>query len=277
MSAPYWGVSLRKGRHEGLISVETHDRIIARLDGGRRASARKDLNKDFPLRGFVKCSCGSPLTGSWPRGRNAHYAYYFCFNTACESYGKTIKRDQIEGEFEALLQTMTPTADLVNIAVDMFKRAWDMRRKSAAGRLDGLRLKLKETERQIDLLLDRVVEAKTQLVAHALEERVAKLNKEKLVLVEKIARGAQPLKPFEQSLRTALTFLANPCKLWSSDRIEHKRAVLKLAFADSLHYARNEGFRTAYFSMPFMALADFSAGGKRMVGDAGIEPATPPV
>jgi site-specific DNA recombinase len=127
----------------------------------------------------------------------------------------------------------------------MFERAWEMRRRTMTGRLDGLRSQLRDTERQIEATVDRVVEAKTQVVAHALEERVEKLTKEKLALAEKIARGAQPVKSFEQSLRTALTFLAEPWKLWSSDRIEHKRAVLKLAFAGQLQYARNEGFRTA--------------------------------
>lgn len=114
-------------------------------------------------------------------------------------------------------------------------------------------------------------ERRSQLVAHALEERIEKLTKEKLEITEKLARSAQPLQSFEQSLRTALTFLAEPWKLWDSERIEHKRAVLKLAFAGHLQYARNEGFRTADLALPFMALANFSAGGKGMVGATGIE------
>ena len=61
--------------------------------------------------------------------------------------------------------------------------------------------------------VDRVIDATTQVVAHALEERIEKLTKEKLALAEKIARSAQPLKSFELSLRTALTFLALPWKL----------------------------------------------------------------
>jgi site-specific DNA recombinase len=125
------------------------------------------------------------------------------------------------------------------------------------------------------MLLDRIVEAKTQLVAHALEERVEKLTKEKLALGENIASGGQPLRSFDQSLRTALTFLSNPWKLWSFDRIECKRTVLKLAFADNLHYARNEGFRTPNLALPFMALADFSSPERRMVGGTRIELVTP--
>ena len=148
------------------------------------------------------------------------------------------------------------------------------RRPRRNHRMDSLRTQLRDTERQIEATVDRVIEAKTQVVAHALEERVEKLTKEKLALAEKIARGAQPLTSFEQSLRTALTFLATPWKLWNSDRIEHKRAVLKLAFSGNLQYARNEGFRTADLALPFMALANFSAGGKGMVGGDGIEPPT---
>ena len=245
VSAPYWGVSLREGRHEALISVATHNAILARIDGDKRAPARKDLSQDFPLRGFVNCSCGSPLTASWSKGRNAHYPYYLCYNAPCDHYGKAIKRDQIEGEFEVLLKALAPSANLVRLAVDMFERAWEMRRRTMVGRMDSLRTQLRDTERQIEATVDRVIEAKTQVVAHALEERVEKLTKEKLALAEKIARGAQPLTSFEQSLRTALTFLATPWKLWNSDRIEHKRAVLKLAFSGNLQYARNEGFSAA--------------------------------
>lgn len=274
ISAPYWGVDLRKGLHEPLIDVETHNRIIARLDGDKRAPARRDLSKDFPLRGFVTCGCcGSPLTASWSRGsKGGLYPYYLCPKRGCDVYGKSIQRAKIEGEFEALLKTLTPSADLFQIAFATFKRAWEMRRESSASRVQALRAQLTDTEGQIEMLLDRIVEAKTQLVAHALEERVEKLTKDKLILAEKIASGGQPLKSFDQSLRTALTFLSNPWKLWSFDRIECKRTVLKLAFADSLEYGRNEGFRTPNLALPFKALADFSGLKSGMVGAEGIEP-----
>ena len=277
VSEPCWGVSVRQGRHEALISVDTHNRILARLEGDKRAPARKDLNRDFPLRGFVNCTCGALLTASWPRGRDGHYAYYFCFKRGCDHYGKSIKRVKIEGEFDALLTSLTPSAPLVRLASNMFERAWEMRRQTAEGRIEALRTQLRETERQIETLLDRMVEAKLQVVADALEARIEQLTKDKLVLAEKLSRLAQPIRSFDDSLRTALIFLTEPWKLWNSERIEHKRAALKLAFTRKRQYARNQGFRTADLALPFMALAYFSAGGKRMVGDAGIEPATPPV
>ncbi|RFB99247.1 hypothetical protein B5K11_02060 [Rhizobium leguminosarum bv. trifolii] len=37
-------------------------------------------------------------------------------------------------------------------------------------------------------------------------------------------------------------------------RLENRRAVLKLSFADRLRYEPNEGFRTPDFRLPFKAL-----------------------
>lgn len=51
VEAPSWGVGLRKGHHEPLISFATHERILAQLKGTAQAPARKDINEDFPMRG----------------------------------------------------------------------------------------------------------------------------------------------------------------------------------------------------------------------------------
>lgn len=63
VEAPDWGVSLRKGHHEPLIPYSTYERIQGLLSGNAYAPARKDINEDFPLRGFVLCDdCGKPMT-----------------------------------------------------------------------------------------------------------------------------------------------------------------------------------------------------------------------
>ena len=67
-----WGISLRKGRHEPLISCETFLRIQEKLKVGAYAPARKNLHVDFPLRGAVNCVCDKPLTAGWTKGRTAY-------------------------------------------------------------------------------------------------------------------------------------------------------------------------------------------------------------
>lgn len=74
---PNWNVSLRKGHHEGLISFETYLKVQERMRGAAKAPARKDINEDFLLRGFVLCDdCEKPMTSCWSKGCRQHYAYY---------------------------------------------------------------------------------------------------------------------------------------------------------------------------------------------------------
>ena len=49
IEVPEWGVSLRKGHHQGLISLETYEQVHERIRDGARAPARADISTDFPL------------------------------------------------------------------------------------------------------------------------------------------------------------------------------------------------------------------------------------
>lgn len=98
VESPKWGLSRRQGLHEGLISVQTFQRIQDRLSGASYAPRRRNLDESFPLRGFVVCAdCGTPLTACWSTGKTKRHAYYLCPKRGCASYGKSIRKDQIEG------------------------------------------------------------------------------------------------------------------------------------------------------------------------------------
>ncbi len=87
-----WDISLRPAQHEGLISFETHRKIQKRLQENAKVPARKNLNEDFPLRGFITCGdCGHPMTACWSKGKTKHHPYYMCFKKGCESYRKSIR------------------------------------------------------------------------------------------------------------------------------------------------------------------------------------------
>ena len=93
-----------------------------RLNGTAKAPARKDISADFPLRGFVLCDdCGTPMTACWAKSKpGAKHPYYMYKKKGCESYRKSIRRDELEGQFEALLQRLQPKAKLFELAKAMF-------------------------------------------------------------------------------------------------------------------------------------------------------------
>ena len=283
VEAPKWGVSLREGKHEGLIDFTTFQRIQARLNGNAKVPARKDLNEDFPLRGFIVCGCcDTPLTACWSKGRHRRYPYYLCPTRGCEMYGKSIQREKLEGEFEDLLRSLQPTEELCAIASKMFRKLWEHRQASGEARAQSLRAEASRLARQVEQLLDRIVDADSPRVVSAYEKRIQSLEHQQIEINDAIARCGRPARGFDETLRTAIDFLGNPHKLWGSERLEDKRAVLKLTFADRLGYVQNEGFRTASPTLPFQVIQSLNSnqGGQNMVKSkmahrGGFEPPTP--
>lgn len=191
----------------------------------------------------------------------------------CSQYGKSVRKDKLEGEFEALLSEMKPSQEMFFLAAELFTDLWNVRRNDAKQEADAIRRNLIQIERKTEQFLDRIAEADNAILITAYEKKIRKLEEEKIELDEKIAKCGRPLQSFDETFRTAFSFLSNPQKLWVSDRLEHRRSVLKLAFSERLQYCRNEGFRTPEKSLPFSLLEQNCMGNNEMVPGTGIEPA----
>jgi site-specific DNA recombinase len=273
VEAQSWGVTLRKGNHDALISFETHIKIKERLAGTAKAPARKDLDADFPLRGSVCCGdCGNLLTANWSKGRNGRYPYYHCFSRGCASYGKSVRRDLLEDQFRTLLADLEPCESLFRVARLRMEDLWKGRLASGAAAARTLKADVAQITKSVEQLLTRIVSTDVDSVIAVYEDKSRKLEEEKIVKLEKLERCGRPVTHFHTSVRTALTLLASPCKLWDSGRLEYRRAILRLAFTDRLAFTRNEGFRTASFAFPFRVLRTISGAEKVMAEREGFEP-----
>ncbi len=273
VDAPDWGVTLRKGHHEPLISFETFERIQGVLNGQTYAPARKDINEDFPLRGFVLCDdCGEAMTSCWSKGRNKHYPYYLCDTPRCASKRKSIARGKIEDGAEAILRSLQPVSQLFAMAKAMFTEIWAVRLSEAENARQALSIQVKGVEKQIDSLLDRLVDASSASVIRAYETKIEKLEREKLRLADQLEKAGAPKGHLDEFIEPALKFLSNPWNIYQKGSFALRQTVLRLAFAEPLRYSRENGYRTAEITFPFKVLADFSTPKCGMVGDPGIEP-----
>ena len=78
-----------------------------RRQGVVKAPKRKNIGDDFALRGMVVCAdCDVPLRSSFARGNGGQYPYYLCQTKSCDSYGKSIERDKVEGDVGVLLKEL---------------------------------------------------------------------------------------------------------------------------------------------------------------------------
>ncbi|MET0667236.1 MAG: zinc ribbon domain-containing protein [Methyloceanibacter sp.] len=265
-----------QGKHEALISYATFQAIQDRLHAKAKVPARKDLNQDFPLRGFVTCGCcGTALTACWSTGSHARYAYYLCPKKGCAVYGKSVRREAVEGEFEELLSAMRPAASLLKFADACFRDLWNARLAASKNGARSIETELRKIDNDIDQLMDRIVATDNAALISAYERRVRNLEESRIAMREKRDDCCRPLADYDTTFRTAMAFLSNPCNLWKSPRLEDKRAVLKLAFAERLAYVRGEGFRTPATSSPFRLLSALDGGEEVMVRPTGFEPMAP--
>jgi site-specific DNA recombinase len=279
IDAPEHGIHMRPGIHEPLISFATYQAVQEKLHGKPKLIARIDTREDFPLRGFVECAdCGKSITSCWSKGRNEKFPYYICQTRGCPSKGKSIRRDTMEGEFAALLKRLRPTPELYQLASELFRDLWNAKMKSSDSSRAHLIAEAARVDRQVTTLVDRIVNADSPTLISAYEERLRALEIQKAEMRERVAECGRPERDFDDMYRTAMEFLENPAELWFSERLEDKRAVLKLAFDTRITYHRDTGYRTPKIAIPFSIfndLGDDDSHESVMVPRRGLEPPRP--
>ncbi|MEM9148029.1 MAG: recombinase family protein [Pseudomonadota bacterium] len=229
-----WDVHLIPAKHEPLITYEEYDRIQDRLAENKLVHVRKDVHEDFPLRGHIACSsCGHPMTGSWSKGRTAYYPYYACHQKGCALQRKSIRRDQIEGDFEELLKELRPAAAHYNVLRDMLSDAWDKRRETIKLSAKDGAADIRRIEKKVAAAVARITEADSPSVISAYEHEIKRLEAKRGRIKEQVELARKPLKGFEEIFRTAFGFIANPWNLWSSGDAAAQKLVLRLVFSDA--------------------------------------------
>ena len=151
----------------------------------------------------------------------------------CESYRKSIRRDKIEGEFDEIIRCLQPTKDLIALAKTMFKNAWNQRAEQAQARVGMLKQETRAIGKQIDELLERVLQASNATVICAYEGKIETLERRRSVMIEKLEQNTVPDRRFDEFIEHALQFLANPWNLWSCGHYHMQQLVLRLAFSEA--------------------------------------------
>ena len=137
-----------------------------------------------------------------------------------------------------------------------------------------LKANVAQLEKQIEALLDRIVDTGSGTVVAAYEKRIEKLEREKVLAQERLAANAKPRLTLEESFEHALAFLSSPWNLWCNGDLVERKTVLRLAFLEPLAYCRNQGLRTPSLAFPFKALGGFCGHKCEMARPKGFEPLT---
>ncbi len=270
---PEWDVSLREGKHPAIIDMATFAKVQERLGLKAKTPYRKDLREDFPLRGFVLCeACNQPMTSSWSKGRNGRYPYYHCKTQGCGCYGKSIKRDFIEGEFESVLKDMTPSDVVLELAQEIIRDCWAKKKAAHADELSALEREANGVEHDVEGFMERLIETRDHTLIELYERRIKELEMQRRVLAAQARAMSGVDTSFESAVGTVFDFIRNPHGIWVNGDLQDKRLVMKLAFAKKLPFSRENKFGTAAISLPFSVLREMTPVKKEMVEGGGFEP-----
>ncbi len=269
-----WDVPLTKGNHSALISYETHLKIQRRLQETGHAPDRKDIDRDFPLRGFLVCDrCGIALTACWSTSHTGvKYPYYHCRKKGCQFYGKSTRRDRVHEQFEALLRSMEPAEGTLKLADRMFSDAWNKRRAEGEKASKQMLRRAESTDREIEKYLVRIVRSDNDSVIDKYEQKISSLQSESTLFREQASKTSYPHKNFDEVFELCMQFLASPYNIWTKADLPLQRTVLRLVFAKPLAFCKNQGIRTPETTFPFKVLRFLETSKCKMVHLRGFEP-----
>ena len=220
---PKWNMSMIPAKHEPLVDHATFQRAQDRLAGRANVPIRKDVHRDFPLRGAIACHCcGNAMTAGWSKGRGRHYPYYTCQTKGCERRGKSVRKEQAETAFETPLRQLRPIPELFNVVKLMLNDMSEESATRAAAETNATKRELADTERKITKLVDRIVETDNEDRIATYENRLNALEKSRAVLKAKLESQDTQESRYSRISRTAFEILANPWKLWASDHFDHQ-------------------------------------------------------
>ena len=215
------------------------------------------------------------MTSCWSKSSTGDkHPYYMCFTRGCPDYRKSIRRDDMEDAFEGIVRSLQPSAGMIATAKAMFRDAWDQRGRAGNEQRFELDRQIKGIDKQIESLVDRVVESDNAALIKAYEQKIAKLQKERLQAEENREKIGKPQHVYDEIFELAMAFLSTPWNLWESGQTNLRKLVLRLAFPDRISYKRGSGFSNAKKAFPFRLLESVSGSEIGMVHPTGFEPVT---
>lgn len=267
---PDWEVESRDGKHTGLISAETFERIQKRLKkGGVVTRIRADLSEDFPLRGVIVCSaCNGALTGCWTKGRREYFAYYFCQRKGCSLRGKTMRKLDVERDFESLLQRNALKSDVGDLVAIIFSEVWKeeaLQWESNRRNSDLAKVNLKV---KIDSLAELARRTQSEAVLRVYEQQIEEVSKELTALEQIVPTEVDISVIYQTALDNALELLNNPLRIWKKVSVLEKRRLFFFLFDAKLPYTKSEGYQTGNLLSTTRLFEEITTSNTIMSGDA---------
>jgi len=205
-----------------IVSVDLFDAVQRRLAENKQFSAKRKAQEKFILSGHLYCGyCGTSVIGDSATSKNGKkHSYYSCrarknLHSHCEL--KSINKYLLEER--VISQT---TIELLNNKKDYVDRVFDLINETTNDyRISDYESKIKKVDKEIDDIVERFKNAKSQIVFDKLNQQADELNELK-TLYEKELNKIKKLTKVKFTKKDISAFIDKLIDLGKSDNIDER-------------------------------------------------------
>ena len=225
-----------KALHEPIISEARFWITQEILKGRPRQKSRP--REEFPLRGILRCTCGSHMTAGFSKGRSKYYMYYQCI----KERGKVCKGEEVHEKIEELLYNLSFTREQIEQIVNNVKAEMSQTVTQNVELLSLKKTEFKELNGKIERLEEKMVN--DQISPCTYKVWFYKLNARRSVVENDIILLNSGIESRLDNLTKAIPLLTDFRKLYNDVTLEGKQMLLRTWFEHGIAYDKGV-FRTA--------------------------------
>jgi len=201
-------------------------------------------SEEFPLRGAMRCECGTPYTGYWARSSNGNkYAYFRCVRCP----GRNYRRSKVESDFHEHLAGYEYQSNAWE-RVKACLMKWEKRTATALeAQVQSAGEKIVELKKLRDNII--IKNANGVIPDDLAKEQIERISIE---IADAIIDSTEtmPTNPIEELVSFAERFLTDLRQTWEHLSLQTKKNLLRFMYPDGILYMPDEGFRTQPIGLP---------------------------
>ncbi|SDH26699.1 recombinase family protein [Chitinophaga filiformis] len=141
-----------KALHETVIEEADFWRVQELLNDTKRPKLK--LNREFSLKGLLRCHCGKYMTAGWSKGQRQYYLYYHCINHPAPN----VPGRKIHDQYEKILTLLKLTPQQLIYLNNQVRTKLEISMEDDKAQINARKSMLKELDDRMESLEESYIE-----------------------------------------------------------------------------------------------------------------------
>lgn len=248
-----WITELIPWKHTPLISLETARQILKRLNNKDQKDViiRKDYKEETPLRWLIYCSeCDKKMTWWLSKGKMwKYYPYYHCCNRKCSQKWKSISARKMHEDIKNALFEWNSDEHIDKLFDYIFDDILQSNYKLLQSANKEKEIEIKNIEKEIDSIMDKILTLTNQDILKKLEDRVLDLSKKKDQLNKELEEKEDQTFDIKTLYDSTKFLFHNADRIRDIEDLDLRYILVWVRYNGKILYKKNQGVLNSDFSL----------------------------